>query len=145
MMNKKALRIVDANCNRTREALRVVEDIVRFSWEDARLAAKLKKERHIISRNCDHLLKKNLKGLKARDTCHDPGRDSMPAGEATRRDWAEILLSNFRRAEEGLRVLEEVSKLMDPALCRLFKRARFRVYELEKSCLLSMERKRAKH
>jgi thiamine-phosphate pyrophosphorylase len=143
MMGKKALRIVDANSNRTREALRVVEDIVRFSWEDARLASRLKRERHTISRNCDRLLKKDLKGLRARDTARDPGRDSMPAGEATRRNWAEILLSNFRRAEEGLRVLEEVSKLTNPVLSRLFKRSRFRVYDLEKSCLLIMERKRA--
>jgi thiamine-phosphate pyrophosphorylase len=144
MPGKKVLRILDANCNRTREALRVVEDIVRFYWEDARLAASLKKERHTISGYCDRILKENLKGLKARDTVRDPGRDSMPRGEATRRDWSELLLTNFRRAEEGLRVLEEVSKLIDIRLSRLYKRSRFRVYDLEKSCLLAVERKSAR-
>ncbi len=144
MLDKQSLRILDANSNRTREALRVVEDVMRFSWEDARLASKLKRERHLISRYCDTLLRKHFRGLKARDTFRDPGRDSMPKTEATRKSLEEILLSNFRRAEEGLRVLEEVSKLSGPTSGRLFKRARFRVYNLEKSCLLDLERRRAR-
>jgi len=141
MLDKQALRIIDANSNRTREALRVVEDVVRFSWEDARLASKLKRERHLISRYCDTLLREHFKGLKARDTFRDPGRDSMTGTEGTRKSLEEILLGNFRRAEEGLRVLEEVSKLSGPASARRFKRARFRVYNLEKSCLLKLERR----
>jgi len=141
MLDKQSLRIIDANSNRTREALRVVEDVVRFSWEDARVASKLKRERHLISRYCDALLRKDFKGLKARDTFRDTGRDSMPRTEGTRRNLEEILLSNFRRAEEGLRVLEEVSKLSGPESGRRFKRARFRVYNLEKACLLNLERR----
>jgi thiamine-phosphate pyrophosphorylase len=141
MLDRQSLRIIDANSNRTREALRVVEDVVRFYWEDAGTAAALKRERHLISRDCDALLRKHLNGLKARDTFTDPGRDSMPKTEGSRKNLEEILLSNFRRAEEGLRVLEEVSKLAGPASGRKFKRARFRVYNLEKSCLLKMERR----
>jgi thiamine-phosphate pyrophosphorylase len=141
MLDRQSLRIIDANSNRTREALRVVEDVVRFSWEDARIASKLKRERHFISRACDTLIRQNLKGLKARDTFTDPGRDSMPGTEGSRKNLEEILLSNFRRAEEGLRVLEEVSKLAGPENGRRFKRARFRIYNLEKACLLKMERR----
>ncbi len=144
MLERKALRIIDANSNRTREALRVVADVLRFSWEEARLASSLKRERHLISRHCDTILMKHFKGLRARDTFRDPGRDSMPKGEASRRDLEEILLINFRRAEEGLRVLEEVSNLSDAHTSRLFKRARFRVYNLEKSCLLRLEGRRAR-
>jgi hypothetical protein len=143
MIEKDALRIVDANCNRCREALRVIEDVLRFSVEDANLALKLKRERHAVSGHCDRLLKQNMKGLRARDTGGDPGRDSMSRGEATRRDWVDILISNFRRAEESLRVLEEVSKLFNVRLSRQFKRSRFRVYGLEKSCLSSLEGRRA--
>jgi thiamine-phosphate pyrophosphorylase len=135
MIDKDAIRIIDANCNRSREALRVIEDIVRFRNEDPRLTSKLKKERHVIARHCDSLLKHDLKGLRARDTVSDPGRDSMTRGEAARADWTDLLVSNFRRAEEGLRVLEEVSKLLDVGLSRQFKRSRFRVYRLEKTCL----------
>jgi thiamine-phosphate pyrophosphorylase len=140
MIDEKALRIVDANCNRSREALRVIEDVVRFHLEDSRLSAKLKRERHSISKTCDCFLKQNLKGLRARDVRGDPGRDSMPRSEASRRHWGEILTSNFRRAEESLRVLEEVSKLLDVRLTRSFKRSRFRIYELEKACLMAWER-----
>ena len=144
-MDEKILRIVDANSNRTREALRVVEDVIRFYREDAQLTARLKDERHRIATYCDRLLKYNFKGLKARDTRRDPGRDSMSAGERKRGGWNEILISNFRRAEESLRVLEEVTKLVDSRLSRLFKRSRFRVYDLEKSCVRVMERKIEKH
>jgi thiamine-phosphate pyrophosphorylase len=143
MIDKDALRMVDANCNRCREALRVIEDVLRFSAEDARLASRLKRERHAVSGYCDRLLKQNMKGLKARDTGGDPGRDSMSPGEAKRRDWVDILISNFRRAEESLRVLEEVSKLFSVSLSRQFKRSRFRVYGLEKSCLSALEGRRA--
>lgn len=145
MTDRSALRIIDANCNRCREALRVVEDILRFYREDAGLASKLKRERHTISSSCDCLLKRNLRGLKARDTQRDPGRDSMSRGEAARQGWDDVLISNFRRAEESLRVLEEVAKLADVGLSRRFKRARFRVYALEKSCVSVLEGRGERH
>ena len=138
-MDEKFARIVDANCNRVREAIRVIEDVLRFHVESQALSASLKDERHEICAACDVVLRENLDGLRARDVASDPGSDSMTESEAARAGWKEILMSNFRRAEEGLRVLEEVSKLADPDLSRRFKRSRFRVYELEKSCLLAVE------
>jgi thiamine-phosphate pyrophosphorylase len=144
MADERLLRIVDANANRTREALRVTEDLLRFWSEDALLSRRLKRERHRIGRLCDTILRRGSKGLKARRTATDPGRDSMPASEATRRDVGDVLISNFRRAEEGLRVLEEVAKLLDSNACRSFKRSRFRVYELEKACVTAMGRRLAR-
>jgi hypothetical protein len=141
MADEKILRIVDVNSNRTREALRVIEDILRFSLGDRRLALSLKTERHKTAKYCDSILRRDMRGLRARDTATDPGRDSMSRSEATRRNLGEILVSNFRRAEESLRVLEEVAKLIDIKLARSFKRSRFRVYELEKVCIARMERK----
>lgn len=58
----------NADCNRTGEVLRVVEDIPRFRKEDSNPAALLKKETHAISRACDRILRLTLKGLMARDT-----------------------------------------------------------------------------
>ena len=142
MQDKRLLRIVDANANRTREALRVVEDVLRFWSEDARLSRRLKRERHQITRCCDAILPRDVRGLGARLTASDPGKDSMPASEAGRRNVGELVVSNFRRAEEGLRVLEEISKLIDAGACRRFKRARFRVYDLEQACMAAVERKR---
>lgn len=139
------LRIVDANSNRTREALRVVEDILRFSLEDGPAAAALKDERHRVASACDLILRRGAGGLRARDTAGDPGRDSMTAGEASRGSLTETLLANFRRAEESLRVLEEIAKMVDVGLARRFKRSRFRVYDLEKACITRMERRLARH
>ena len=141
MKQPEIYRIIDANANRCREALRVIEDYMRFCHEDARIAARLKRERHRIASNCDAILRENLKGLKARRIATDPGRDSRLASEVERREWLDVLLSNFRRAEESLRVLEEVTKLIKPALSRRFKNSRFRVYDLEKTCLISLSKK----
>lgn len=144
MLDRRTLRIIDANSNRTREALRVVEDVLRFWHERGVLSRRLKRERHKVARYCDALAGDHIKALGARDTKADPGRDSMPRSEATRRSVGEIVVSNFRRAEEGLRVLEEMAKLADPEASRKFKRSRFAVYELEKACMIFMERRRAK-
>lgn len=118
----------------------MVEDVLRFWHEKGPLARRVKRERHYVARLCDRLVGGGLAGLRARDTGRDPGRDSMPSSEATRRNVAEILRSNFRRAEESLRVLEETSKLVDRESCRGFKRSRFRVYDLEQDCLSLMEK-----
>lgn len=138
-MDEKTARIIDANCNRVREAVRVIEDVLRFYVEDPALSSALKDERHEICAACDVVLKVNLEGLRARDVASDPGRDSGTESEVSRAGWKDVLMSNFRRAEEGLRVLEEAAKLVDPALSRRFKRSRFRIYDLEKSCLLAVE------
>ena len=138
-MDEKIARILDANCNRTREALRVIEDVLRLYLEDSELSSSLKRERHEITASCDNILRGKLKGLRARDVKSDPGREYTSESETSRADFREILISNFRRAEEGLRVLEEVSKLADAAASGRFKSSRFRVYDLERSCLLALE------
>ena len=79
----------------------------------------------------------------------DSGPDSGPERRLKRglnimdEKTARIVDANCNRVREAIRViedvLEEVSKLADPALSRRFKRSRFRVYELEKSCLLAVE------
>lgn len=144
VLDRRALRIIDANSNRTREALRVVEDVLRFWHEKGTLSRRLKRERHKVAKYCDGLLGDHMKAMIARDTEADPGRDSMPRSEATRRNVKEILVSNFRRAEEGLRVLEELAKLADPETSRKLKRSRFAVYDLEKACMILVERRCAK-
>lgn len=143
VLDRRALRIIDANSNRTREGLRVVEDVLRFWHERGSLSRRLKRERHKIARYCDALAGSHVRALRARDTDADPGRTSMPRGEATRHSVAEIVVSNFRRAEEGLRVLEEMAKLADVETSRKLKRSRFAVYDLEKACVVFMERRRA--
>ena len=45
-MNGPVLRILDANFNRAREALRVIEDYARFVLDDQQVCASLKQLRH---------------------------------------------------------------------------------------------------
>lgn len=46
-MNKNHLRLIDANLNRLREGIRVVEDIFRYIYNNKEISTKLKSLRHI--------------------------------------------------------------------------------------------------
>ena len=48
-MTGAALRILDANLNRAREALRVLEDYARFALDDAQISASVKALRHELA------------------------------------------------------------------------------------------------
>src|SRR5439155_19014529 len=48
-MNPAVLRLLDANANRAREGLRVIEDYTRFVLNDGQLSAELKDNRHELS------------------------------------------------------------------------------------------------
>ena len=43
-----AFRMIDANLNRAREAIRTIEDVARFGWSDALLAGEAKSLRHAL-------------------------------------------------------------------------------------------------
>ncbi|MEX0717400.1 MAG: thiamine phosphate synthase, partial [Planctomycetaceae bacterium] len=55
--------------------------------------------------------------------------------EAARGVPLDVVRANLRRAEEGLRTLEEFGKLIDPGAAEEFGRMRYRVYTLEKAIL----------
>ena len=127
---KRIFRIVDANLNRSREGLRVIEDIVRFYLDHAGLARSLKSVRHQLSR----AVKQNRRLLVSRKVATDVGREYSSL-ERSRKDIRGLSVANFRRVEESLRVLEEVAKIAMPAKAAVFKRLRFRVYGLEQKVL----------
>jgi thiamine-phosphate pyrophosphorylase len=125
---RSILRILDANLNRAREALRVLEDIARFHHDDAAAAALLKEARHAIDAQARPL---GRELLQSRDSVRDVGRDGdLPVEEA--RSVREILAANLKRAGEALRSIEEVAKGRYPGLSREAHRRRFELYALEK-------------
>jgi len=131
---EKLLRILDANANRAREGLRVVEDYCRFVLDDADLSSAIKTVRHEIT---DHL--NAIAGaatlLGARDSESDVGAQEPEAGPPTRQTPADVVRPNIKRAQEALRCLEEYSKTLDTTSAEAFKKLRFDLYTLEKRLL----------
>ncbi len=123
------LRVLDANANRCAEGLRVVEEIARFSLQDASLTAGLKEVRHEARRGVEALAQG---ALRHRDSAGDVARGSATASELDRSSLAAVARANFARAEEALRVLEEFGKLIDEGGSRLFKSLRFDLYAIER-------------
>ena len=132
---EKLYRILDANANRAREGVRVVEEHLRMVCDDAALTMRLKTLRHeitdaIISMGIDDRL------IKARQSDTDVGATVPTGSEEKRISLAHIVTANLRRAQEGLRVLEEYSKLLSPSASAEFKRLRFETYTIEKDIVL---------
>jgi thiamine-phosphate pyrophosphorylase len=123
-------RVLDANCNRVREGLRVAEDVARFILNDAHLLKQLKKIRHEVTASEKLLFKSpKLRGL-ARDVEKDLGRGTQIQKEKIRKSSREILVANLKRAQEGLRSLEEFSKLIRHPASGRFKRMRYECYRI---------------
>ena len=126
--NKNNLRLIDANLNRLREGIRVVEDIFRYIYNDKKVASKLKSLRH----------QSRVEGyeelLDARDIINDCLKQSTKS-EQTRDNLYSILIANFKRAQESSRVLEEFTKLESSSTSEVFKNIRYELYDLEKALI----------
>lgn len=77
--------------------------------------------------------------MKSRDVKRDVGKKTAYR-ESKRKDIADVFYANIERVKESLRVLEEVSKLLDKKISQHFKKIRFRVYELEKKARFGTDR-----
>ena len=119
------LRIIDANLNRLREGIRVIEDIRRYSFDDKTLATSLKTLRHQARLNNIQEL------LSARDIVGDVLK-ATTSSEATRESLESVQLANMKRAQESARVLEEILKISDTAAAETFKHIRYELYDIEK-------------
>ena len=125
-MTKENLRLLDANLNRLREGIRVVEDIYRYIFNDKQTSTKLKALRH----NSRIDIYKQL--LDSRDIKNDVLKVSTKS-EQNRTDLSSILIANFKRAQESARVLEEFGKLISSEVSENFKSIRYELYDLEKN------------
>ncbi len=125
-------RVIDANLNRLKEGIRVIEDFARYGQDDAALASRLKTLRHRSRIDALSAL------LHSRDSENDVLRPTMPS-ELQRKNIGDILAANYKRAQESARVLEEMYKMIDPRLSETFKQTRYELYTLEKEHLLSFE------
>lgn len=131
-------RILDANLDRSREGLRVIEDWFRFSAEATAIAAECKDMRQRLA--AWH----SSRYRAARDTPGDPGTQLHHDQEARRDSLSDLLLANFSRVQEALRVLEEYAKLDEPQMAVDCKHMRYRMYALESIAMADQLRDRLK-
>jgi thiamine-phosphate pyrophosphorylase len=122
-------RILDANLDRSREGLRVIEEWCRFGLENVSLAAQ-----------CKHLRQELGAWHKdeyrhARNTLTDVGTTLTHAQEEQRQDIHAVLSANLARVQEALRVLEEYSKIDNPAMSLAIKQMRYQVYVIESALI----------
>jgi len=129
-----AWRALDASANRAAEALRVIEDVLRFILDDAHLTAVAKRLRHDLG---DVLATEPLPArIRLRDVAGDVGPGVGPVGALPRRSPADLVAANGARAAQALRSLQECALLLWPPLAPRFEALRYRVYDLERAALV---------
>ncbi|MGI0491054.1 thiamine phosphate synthase [Alkalinema pantanalense CENA528] len=125
-MSSAALyRILDANLDRAREGLRVVEEWCRFGLNQAALTEQCKAMRQ-------ELAQWHLPEFRAaRNTPGDLGTQMTHPQEAKRDSIAQVLQANLCRIEESLRVLEEYGKVHSAEMGAAMKQMRYKIYTLD--------------
>jgi thiamine-phosphate pyrophosphorylase len=134
----QTLRIIDATCNRISEGLRFLEDVARFLLNDANLSRQFKAMRHSLSKK---LSKFGTDLLSVRNSAGDVGAGIELSQQ---QDLTSLVIANAKRAEEGLRVIEELAKL--PEISHIsrskdFEQIRFHLYTLERELLSKVVRR----
>jgi thiamine-phosphate pyrophosphorylase len=122
-------RILDANLDRAREAVRTIEEWCRFGLEDLELCDRCKQMRQELAQWHREEFR------RARNTPDDPATGLSHANEVNRPDVQSVLRANMGRLQEALRVLEEYGKVIDRNFGEAMKQMRYQVYTLESQLL----------
>ena len=123
--SEKIERLLDANLNRLKEGIRVVEDINRYIYDDSSLSSALKTLRHKLQQAYSQ------ERLAYRDIENDVLKETI-SSELKRSNIDDLIIANFSRTQESARVLEECFKLTNPTLSELSKEIRYELYAIEK-------------
>jgi thiamine-phosphate pyrophosphorylase len=122
-------RILDANFDRAREGLRIIEEWCRFALNEPGMANECKQMRQELG-------SWHTPEIRAtRDTARDVGTTLTHPREEQRTGIEQLLQANLCRVQEALRVLEEYGKLYPSAMSNGCKQMRYRVYTLESNLL----------
>jgi thiamine-phosphate pyrophosphorylase len=128
-----AWRAFDASANRAGEALRVIEDVVRFVLDDVLLTGLAKDLRHALAAV---LAEDGLRQrVFARDVGGDVGTHLEAAAALPRAAMRDLIAANAARAGQALRSLQELALLLAPAVSGRFEQLRYRLYVLERTAL----------
>ena len=134
--DKRISRLIDANLDRAREGLRVIEDWCRFGLERKDLVLKIKDWRHQLSKHHHETYK------SARSSSTDQGALLNHPLQENRKTPNDIVFANCSRIQEALRVLEEFCRESNPALAKAAAIIRYEIYEFEITILKENNKKK---
>jgi thiamine-phosphate pyrophosphorylase len=136
-MEQAVYRIVDANFNRSREAIRVVEDYCRFALNSVLLTERAKQFRHELSAAVGKLDAGRL--IASRDTPGDVGVGQKVDKQLQRTDLRDSFTAGCKRLTEALRTLAEVMQAINPDAAETIEKLRYDAYTLEKDIIVFSE------
>jgi thiamine-phosphate pyrophosphorylase len=129
-------RAIDASANRAGEALRVLEDVVRFGLDDYELTRLAKNLRHELA---TILARPPFPArVVARDVAGDVGTDLQAAASPGRGGIGDLVAANAARAAQALRSLQESAAVVAADAVAGFERIRYRLYALERAALVTL-------
>ena len=121
----RIFQIIDANLDRAREGLRVLEDWARFGLGQNDYVSKIKNFRQILGKNHLEIYK------KTRNLHEDLCKGLTHYEQFNRKNPEQIISSNAGRVQEALRVIEEFSRLHNRELSKIASEIRYEIYTLE--------------
>ncbi len=126
-------QIIDANLDRAREGLRVLEDWARFGLGKEKYVEKIKNFRQVLGKNHLEVYK------ESRNHIEDKCKGLSHKEQNNRKTSEQIISSNSARVQEALRVVEEFSRIQNHELSKIASEIRYEIYTIEID-LLSLSR-----
>ena len=123
--DNRIAQLIDANLDRAREGLRVMEDWCRFGLKRNDFSKKIKDWRQQLGSHHLNVYK------KARLTAEDPGIGLSHPLQKKRSNPEDIFIANSSRVQEALRVVEEFTRITNPKLSEVASNIRYETYEIE--------------
>ena len=123
--DQRIAQIVDANLDRAREGLRVLEDWARFALGRKDLVKSFKNFRQILGKHHLRVYK------ESRNFIDDTSTGLSHPEQFKRNEASTIISSNAGRVQEALRVIEEFSRDHNRDLSKISSDIRYEIYNLE--------------
>ena len=123
--DNRIAQLIDANLDRAREGLRVMEDWCRFGLKNSDFSIQIKDWRQQLGIHHHNIYR------KARLTTNDPAMGVSHPLQKVRATPESVFIANSSRVQEALRVIEEFTRITDPNLCDIATKIRYETYEIE--------------
>ncbi len=131
--DNRIAQLIDANLDRAREGLRVMEDWCRFGLKRSDFSIQIKDWRQQLGIHHHNFYR------KARLTSNDPAMGVSHPLQKVRSSPEAVFIANSSRVQEALRVIEEFTRITDPKLCDIATKIRYETYEIEIKILNTAE------